>query len=284
MGGPQLFEQIDLAVLAHDIDQTDAILVADPGQHLAKVGCSDRMQDRILPVHPGILDEPQSRHGIDEGARPILGGMIAQRQAHRGIGNAVLAVGIARHAGDALSDKRLGSVIVARCDHRAGAFVAGRQLEAMPRFRARVEGLGHGRDEFAGRVAGIFYIGRTDQDGEVRRVDRRRLHFHEHLVASRIGETHVLDRHGERAIRVQLREQLLTSGGHFELSKFRCCDARLSSVRRSEALTSWPLSLLGWQIELPVAETNRKCSPARSGENRHAEPQNVLTIRGRRYA
>ncbi len=217
MGRADLLEQIDLIVLAHDIDETESVLLTDAGQHLAEVRRPHRVQDRVLPVHLGVLGEPQRGHRIDEGARAVLGGVIAQRQAHLRIGGAILAVGVARHAGDALPHQRLGRVAVTGRDNGARALVARGQLEAVPCFRTRVERLGHLGHEFAGRIFRVLHIRCADEDREVGRIDRSRLHLHEDLVAGRIGEVHVLDRDGERTVCLQRREQLLASGRHVDL-------------------------------------------------------------------
>ncbi len=214
MGRALVLEQLGLLVLAHDIDQAHAVLEANAVEHLAKIGCADGVQDRLVAIHPGVLDEAKRGHRIDEARRAGFGAVIAQRQAHGGIGNRVFAVGGAGHAGDPLAHQRLGHVAVAGRDDRACAFVARGQALAMAGFLPRVERLGHLGDDLAGRIVGILEIGRAGQDREVRRVDRRRFHLDQHLIAVGIGKFALRDLDGQRTVAFKSGEKLLSGGGH----------------------------------------------------------------------
>jgi len=81
---------------------------------------------------------------------------------------------------------RIGSIT--GCDDGAGAFIAHGQWLAQARLHCAHCAGGHARDDFSGCVFGIGQVGGTEQQAEVRRVDRRRLDPDQHLVVGRFGQ------------------------------------------------------------------------------------------------
>ena len=209
-----VLEQFRLLFLADDIDEAHAVFEADAVEHLAEVRRTDGVQDRLLAIHLGILDKAQRGHRIDEARGACFGAVIAQRQAHRGIGDRIFGKGGAGDAGDALAHQRLGHVAVAGGHDGAGTLIAGGQALAMACFLPRIERLGHLGDDLAWRIVGILEIGRAGQDREVRGVDRRGFHLDQHLVAGGIGKLALRDLDGQRTVAFKSGEKLLSGSGH----------------------------------------------------------------------
>ena len=124
-------QQLDLAVLANNIDEVEPVFLADLDQHLAEVRSTNRVNDCLLPIHLGILGKAECGHRVDESACPVLRRVIAQRQAHGGVSDAILAVCVTRHTGDALAVERLGHIAITCCYDRACTFIAGGELLPM---------------------------------------------------------------------------------------------------------------------------------------------------------
>jgi hypothetical protein len=211
---PSPFSSSTCSSLPDDVHEGQLVLEADLHQHLTEVGGRRQVDDRLLVLHPRRLDEAEGGHRVDEGRGAVLRGDVAERQAHAGVGDAVLGIGVAGHAGDALADQRLG--LIAGCHHDTRTFVADREALAVAPLLGAVEGLGHVGDELAGRVLGVLQIRAAGQDGEVRRIDRRRFHLHEDLVARGLGELGLDHLDGELAVRERAEE--LSTGGQCAVS------------------------------------------------------------------
>ena len=92
------------------------------------------MENGVLSIGFGVFDKSKCSHRVNESTRPVFGGMIAQRQTHGGISEAILTVGVAWHARYALPDKCLRRVAFTSFNYGAGPFVPSGQLHSVARL------------------------------------------------------------------------------------------------------------------------------------------------------
>ncbi len=190
MGRADVGEDVRLLAAAHDVHQGNAVLQADPVQHLAEVGGRGGVDQGgvALPAHG--LHHAQRRQRIDEARRAVGGGGAGrQRQDVGGLQGAVLGVHRPADAGHELAEQRLGGRVGPRRDHRARAFVAHRHGLVDAPGHGPHELLRHGgRHHGAGRRLGGGHVGGAQQQAEVRGVDGRTLDAHQDLVGAGVGD------------------------------------------------------------------------------------------------
>jgi hypothetical protein len=166
--------------------------VADPDQHLAQIRCGGGVDQRLVPFAAHRIDKAERGQRIDESRRALLGaGTVGQDQARARIDHPILRVHRAGYRRDHFAQQRLRLGLVARRDHRAGAFVADRHRRAEPRLHRAHRGRRHRSDDPPGRIVGIGEIGRAEQQAKIGRIDRRCLDSDQHLVAGRRGHLFV---------------------------------------------------------------------------------------------
>jgi hypothetical protein len=104
-------EQLGLRHRAHDVDQRDLLLDAEPVEHLAQVGCCGGVHQGGMALRPHGLDDPQHGHRVDERRRPVRGqGPGGQLQARGDVDAPVLRVHGAAGHGHHPAEQGLGGV------------------------------------------------------------------------------------------------------------------------------------------------------------------------------
>ena len=75
-------QDLDLLRAAHDVDQGDAVLEADPVEHLAEVGGGGGVHERGVALAAHRLDHAERGQRVDEAGRAVgRRGALRQRQA-----------------------------------------------------------------------------------------------------------------------------------------------------------------------------------------------------------
>ena len=98
-----------------------------------------------------------------------------------------------------------------RRDHDACALVSDWEALTVTPLLGAEERLRHIGDELARGVLGIGKVRAAGQDGEIRRIDRRSFHLHEHLIPRGLGEFGFHDLDGQFAVG-ERAEELFASG------------------------------------------------------------------------
>src|SRR5439155_803363 len=139
VGGADLLEDVDVLGLAHDVHQADAVLDADPVEHLPEIGGGRRVHERLVTFRAHGCDHPERGERIDEAGGALgRGGTRRQHQALHGLDAAVLRVHRAPEDGDGLAHQRLRCRRRPRLDDHPGPFVAdGQRLLQTPGHRLR---------------------------------------------------------------------------------------------------------------------------------------------------
>ena len=146
--------------------------------------------------------------------------MVAQRQAHRSVGNGILREGIARHAGDPVSHKRLRRFAIARGNDRSRTFVADGKSLAVAALHTGKERLGHLGHDLPVRELRVLEVRRAEQQGKIAWINRRGFHLDQHLIARGLGKAGFPHFHRQRAIGLERGENLLSGGGHGMVPSF----------------------------------------------------------------
>ena len=111
----------------HDAHQADAVLDADPVEHLAQVGGGRSVHQRGVAFASHGLGHAQRSERIHETRRRLCGRRaFRQHQTLPGLDDPVLRIHRAAHDRDHLAQQCLSLGRIASLDHGAGAFVADR--------------------------------------------------------------------------------------------------------------------------------------------------------------
>jgi hypothetical protein len=198
-------QQLGLLGLAHDVHERDAVLAADAVQHPAEVRRRRGVRERPVPVAAHGLDHAERGQRIDEARR--AGGRrraLGQRQAVGRLQHAVLRVHRAADRGHGAAEQRARRRRVAGLHHGAGALVAHRQRLAHAARDAGHRALGDPGDEHRplarARSGERRQVGRTEQQPEVGRIDRRCLHAQHDLVRAGGGHGRLVQPDLERGV------------------------------------------------------------------------------------
>ncbi len=205
---PRPRKQRRLFGTAHDVHQRHAVRETDSHQHLAEVGRRRGVNQRRVPLSPHGLHHAKRRKRIDEAGRPFRRrGPLRQHQGVGGLHGLELRIG--GPAEDRHRPAQQGLRLRSGAHHHAGPLVAHRQGVAHPRGHHLHERGRDGRGEHwpVGRPARLARgkIGRPQQEAQIRRIDRRALDPHHHLVRAGRGNLHLGQRQLKRAVVLQQR-------------------------------------------------------------------------------
>ena len=213
IAGALRFKQRRLRWFAHNVDQANAVLKADPVQHLPQVRCRRRMHQRRVPFQPHGLHHAQCRQRIDKTRSAIARRRaFGQHQALLDLDAAVLRIHGAAQYGHRLAQQRLRRRRAAGRHNHTRPFVAHRQRLPQPTGHA-LHGSGrnlHADHRMGGRVRqfGGGNVTRTKQQANVRRVDGRGFYAHHHFIGGGLGRGQRDQRNLQHALGFDQRLQL----------------------------------------------------------------------------
>ena len=215
---PERRQRLHLLGPADHVDQRHTLGLAEPHQHLAKVGRGRGVHQRAVAFAAQRLEHAQGGEGIDVPGSPLRRSDTGREPLALGdLQAAVLRVHLAPDHADRLTEERLRLRGRSCRDDDAGALVPRRHGLADPR-RSRAQWPGtEGRTD-AGKLgrasrAGARHVGTGKEHAEVRWIDWGRLDPDDHLVrlGMRDWHTHQGDLH--RPLGLDGGTQLQTLGG-----------------------------------------------------------------------
>ena len=181
------------------------------------------MHQRAVAFALHRLHHAQRGERVDEATGALRRrGVVGKPQALLGGDAAVLRVHGAAHQSHLLAQQGLGGRRAAGLDHRACTFIAHRQRLIKPPGHGLQGLFGHlGVDHRAlGAAAspGRAHVSSAKEQPQVRRVDGRGFHAHEHFIGRRLRHRDVAQRNFELAgaadQRAQLQGRVGNRGGH----------------------------------------------------------------------
>ena len=177
------------------------------------------MHQRLVTLHVQRFHHAQCRHRVDEARRTLSGCRpLIQHQTGVRVHTAILGKHLTAKCADGFTQQGLRGIGATRGDHGAGALVARRQRLPQARLHeAHSRGrniCGDNRTLSAAAIACGAHVGRPEQQGEVGRVDRRRLHAHQHLVGARLRQSYIFQPKRQGVVIVHARTQLQSSICH----------------------------------------------------------------------
>ena len=208
-----LAQDLGLLRIADDVDQSDAVLEADPVEHLSEIGCGRGMHQGFVALAPHRFGHAERRQRIDEAGGAFRGGdPLRQHQAICRPDRAVLRIHRTADHRHGLAHQRPGRIGRSGLDDHAGPLIADRHRFIEPPghrlHRGFRNGCGDHRGVFRTGRLGRCHVGSTNQEAEVGRIDGRGLDADDDDILCRFGRRYIGERNFEFAALLDQRTQL----------------------------------------------------------------------------